>query len=371
MQQDLIVQEPNTDVQDINVDEVLREYGMDNVDNAGTVIQNRDSTVVIPANTSTSTLEPPPVDNIQEEDILNELLDENPIIDSDSNSYQLEETVQDETDNTSNTNVTEVVTNLLGVSNKLSTEEALKYLIPVNTKSVEVDDTTSRFSGASWFEAIKQSTILIAGMGGIGSNVIYPLSRMKPLQIFIYDDDTVERANLSGQMYTVEMVGKKKVNAMARLASDFSEYNGIFAVPTKFDENTSANDIMICGFDNMSARKTFFNSWINHVIKHKNPENCLFIDGRLDIESFQVFCIKGNDNYNINRYATEFLFGDWQAESLACSMKQTTYCANLIGSTIVNLFTNFIANTLNPVIERALPFKTYYDASLMYLKTED
>ena len=89
------------------------------------------------------------------------------------------------------------------------------------------------------------------------------------------------------------------------------------------------------------------------------------------MEEFQVFCIKGDDSFNIKKYANGYLFEDWQAESVACSMKQTTYCANMIGSVIVNLFTNFISNTLDPVIPRDLPFKTYYDASMMYFKTEN
>jgi hypothetical protein len=96
----------------------------------------------------------------------------------------------------------------------------------------------------------------------------------------------------------------------------------------------------------------------------------LFIDGRLAAESFQIFCIRGDDTVNIDRYEKEYLFSDEEAEAELCSYKQTSYCANMIGSYIVNLYTNFIANTLNPIIKRDLPFKTYYDASLMYLKTE-
>ena len=88
------------------------------------------------------------------------------------------------------------------------------------------------------------------------------------------------------------------------------------------------------------------------------------------MEEFQVFCMRGDDSFNIKRYSKEYLFQEWMAESVACSMKQTTYCANMIGSVMVNLFTNFVANTLNPLIDRDLPFKTYYDASMMYFKTE-
>lgn len=251
----------------------------------------------------------------------------------------------------------------------LSTEELLAK-IPLNSKAFEMDESTSRFSGAEWYKAVQNSTVLLAGLGGIGSWVFMMLSRMKPDKVFLYDDDYVELANLSGQLYSTSLVGRTKVDAMASIAKDFSDYGNVIAVPQKFTNVTPANDIMICGFDNMAARSTFFNVWLNYVHQHKHPENCLFIDGRLALEEFQVFCIEGRDSYNMKRYSDEYLFCEREAENEQCSRKQTTYCSNMIGSVIVNLFTNFIANTLNPIVPRDLPFKTYYNASMMYFKTE-
>ena len=365
---------------EVNVDEVLREYGLENAEESDTtIVQTGEQIISIPTrrNAPSDTVAANVTEDTSEIDI-DELFGD---IASAAEEIPEEEGTEEDTDESTddtlsalvpesqNQIVTETPDNNLPAS-KLSTEEALKLLIPVNSKAAEIDETTSRFSGAAWFAAVQKCTIVLAGMGGIGGYVLYVLSRMKPLQIFIYDDDVVERVNLSGQMYSLSMVGKKKVNAMAQLAKDFSDYHGVMAIPTKFTSETSASDIMICGFDNMEARKIFFNSWVNHVVKHKNPENCLYIDGRLDMESFQVFCMRGDDSYNIKRYSNEYLFSDWQAESIACSMKQTTYCANMIGSVIVNLFTNFVSNTLAPIVERDLPFKTFYDAGMMYFKTE-
>ena len=91
---------------------------------------------------------------------------------------------------------------------------------------------------------------------------------------------------------------------------------------------------------------------------------------RLAAEEFQILCIKGDDNYNINRYSKEFLFSDEEADETICSYKQTTFCANMIASYMVNLFVNFCANQGNPLIDRDLPFLTTYNAETMYLKTE-
>lgn len=244
--------------------------------------------------------------------------------------------------------------------------------IPTNSATLLVDEATSRFSSAIWYENIRKKTVVLAGVGGIGSYVGFLLARMKPTSMFIYDDDDVEEANMSGQLYGINDIGIAKVFALSNMIRDYANYNSVFAIREKFTEETEASDIMICGFDNMSARKLFFNKWVNHAQSKPKEErkDCLFIDGRLAAEEFQVLCIKGDDTFNIDRYQREFLFSDSEADETICSYKQTTFCANMIASYMVNLFVNFAANQCNPLIDRDLPFLTTYNAETMYLKTE-
>lgn len=250
------------------------------------------------------------------------------------------------------------------------TESTLTPL-PVNSPSLLVDESTTRFSGVSWFNEIQKSRVIIAGIGGIGSNVAFQLARMAPANITLYDDDIVERVNMAGQLYSSQDIGQNKVDAIASMISIYTSAKQVNAIASKFTDSTEAGDIMICGFDNMAARKTFYNSWKRHL-STKTPETrakCLFLDGRLSIDTLQIFCIQGDDEVSMNRYETEFLFSDFQAEHTVCSMKQTTYLACMIGSLMVNLFTNFIANSLNPVIPYDLPFFTEYDSQNMLFKT--
>lgn len=244
--------------------------------------------------------------------------------------------------------------------------------IPVNSATLLVDEATSRFSSAIWYENIQKKTIILAGVGGIGSYVGFLLARMKPASMFIYDDDIVEVVNMSGQLYGQSDLGRPKVSALTEMIRNYAGYSSVFAVSERFTDESEASDIMICGFDNMAARKLFFNKWVSHVQSKPEEErkNCLFIDGRLAAEEFQVLCIKGDDEYNINRYNNEFLFSDAEAEETVCSYKQTTFCANMIASCMVNLFVNFCANQCEPLIDRDLPFLTTYNAETIYLKTE-
>lgn len=244
-------------------------------------------------------------------------------------------------------------------------------VIPVPSKSLEIDESTARFSSAIWFENIKEKVVTLAGVGGIGSYVALLLSRMKPKSLLIYDDDRVEMVNMAGQLYCQNDIGFYKVDAISAMIRNYSAYHDTFAIRDRFTKESEASDIMICGFDNMEARETFFQSWVDHV-KDKSDEekkHCLFIDGRLAAEEFQVLCIRGDDSYNINRYASEFLFSDSEADETLCSYKQTSYMANMIGSIIVNLFTNFAANEIVEGL-RDLPFFTSYDGGSMMFKTE-
>lgn len=244
--------------------------------------------------------------------------------------------------------------------------------IPTNSATLLVDEATSRFSSAIWYENIQKKTVTLAGVGGIGSYVGFLLARMKPAFMFIYDDDIVEAVNMSGQLYGQSDLGRPKVSALAGMIRNYAGYGNVFAMTERFTDESEASDIMICGFDNMAARRLFFNKWVNHVQSKPEEErkNCLFIDGRLAAEEFQVLCIKGDDEYNINRYNDEFLFSDAEADVTICSYKQTTFCANMIASYMVNLFVNFCANQCEPIIDRDLPFLTTYNAETMYLKTE-
>lgn len=266
----------------------------------------------------------------------------------------------------------EILQFLNDVENQI--EDRMEEVEPdiITTDVVEVRESTARFSGAVWFNEIQKSNIIIAGVGGIGSYVAFLLSRMQPESITLYDNDVVEEVNMAGQLYDINSIGRTKVFALARIMSSFSNFNRVNLKEELYTNESSRENIMICGFDNMDARKVFFNSWKNHVnsIPKENRKDCLFLDGRLAAEKFQVLAITGDDDYNIKRYKDEFLFSDEEAEETLCSYKQTTYMANMIGSVMVNLYTNFISNKAGSPIPRSLPFLTSFTGDFLMFNTE-
>ena len=178
---------------------------------------------------------------------------------------------------------------------------------------------------------------------------------------------------MSGQLFKRSDVGNKKVNAVHDMIVQYTNMYNIRAISLRFTESTYPTDIMMCGFDSMEARKTYYNAWRRHVnsLPQDRRKDCFYQDGRLTIDTLQVFCLTGEDTYNMARYEREFLFDDSQADSEVCSQKQTTYLACMIGSIMTNLFINWVAGSLDPIIPYKLPFFTQYEAQHMIFKTEE
>lgn len=250
-------------------------------------------------------------------------------------------------------------------------------IIPENsTTSLDYKESTQRFSGAPWFNKAKGASISVIGAGGIGSHTLFMLSRIDPYKIIIYDGDNVEAVNMAGQFYNEHSIGLKKSHAITSLLESFSNYKHVYTYNIPVIEETVLPGclITICGLDNMAARKLVFNKWAKNLYNYSNAKDMLFIDGRLAAEEFQIYTIKGDDSYAIDKYINEGLFDDSKADPTLCSYKQTSYCASMIGSVITNIVVNHLTNLssteANPLMQRPVPFYTYYDASLMYFKTD-
>ena len=272
-------------------------------------------------------------------------------------------TPEEENVNTEEQNTEEVLTENLNVN---------ECAIMPNSDTLLIKENTSRFSQAIWYDKIITKRVALAGIGGIGSYVGFLLSRLNIEKLYIYDPDIVEEVNMSGQLYSISDVNKPKVQALRSMISNYSLYYKTVSCEDFYNPTVHmATEIMMCGFDNMTARKLYFESWLAFVEAFpKTKENCLFIDGRLAAEEFQVFAIMGNDERAINEYKDKWLFTDTEAEHTLCSYKQTTFMANMIASVMVNLFVNFVANQCSPIIERDVPFKTTYSADTMYFNVK-
>lgn len=177
---------------------------------------------------------------------------------------------------------------------------------------------------------------------------------------------------MSGQLFKVSDVGSYKVDSIVNTMREYSNFYNVLGLRRLYDETSSFSKIMMCGVDNMSARKTAFYIWYDTILNYDESykKECLFIDGRLSATDLQVFAIQGNDDRAIEVYKDKWLFSDYEAEETICSFKQTTYMANMIASIMTNIFVNFVANEVDKVVPREVPFFTTYSSDNMFFKVE-
>ena len=219
--------------------------------------------------------------------------------------------------------------------------------------SVAVEDLKEkeiRYSGAEWFQNIKNSVITIIGAGGISSWTGAILSKMGA-KLVIFDDDIYEPTNLAGQLCLLSHLGWKKTTALTDLCMKLGG-SFIVARTERFTQSSNTSPICIVGVDNMETRQIALNKWYKDF---GHFENALFIDGRLEAEIYQIYCIPGGPF--VGHYVEQYL-KEWVPSTAipdaACSFKQTSYMAAGIGSRIAEIVAAFL--TPPDSVPRFIPF---------------
>jgi len=208
----------------------------------------------------------------------------------------------------------------------------------------------NRFKDAPWFPK-EDETVMIGGAGGIGSWLAIFLTRAG-FDINIFDFDRIEEHNLGGQLFRHSDIGKFKVQALQDVIMEFNNKSINTDIrPITIDSPT--HHFMFSAFDNMKARKDLFEVWKRSV--PNCPVTPIFIDGRLEMEQLQIFCVTPD---LISQYE-ENLFDDGEVQDAPCTMKQTSHSAAMIATLMTAFFTNHMTNIYERSKDRDVPF--YYE----------
>ena len=209
-----------------------------------------------------------------------------------------------------------------------------------------------RFQGLDWYSQDNAPTVVVGGAGGIGSWLSFFLARAN-FNVILADFDTVEEHNIGGQFFKRNQIGRYKSEAVGNNVSEFST-NTINTYTVKITENTATHEFMFSAFDNMDARRAMFKAWKRSWNSINRP---IFIDGRLNAEQFQIFCVTPE---NADEYERIHLFNDSEVEDAPCSAQQTTHTAAMIAGHMVGFFTNHITNINLRDEVREIPFMYEY-----------
>jgi len=201
-----------------------------------------------------------------------------------------------------------------------------------------------RFVGSSYYEKSQYEQILIAGLGGIGSNTAYNLCKSVPANYIFIDDDKVEIHNIGTQFFFTNQEGKNKVEAIKDTLYSAGVRN-ISVLPRRIITG-DALPISIAAFDNMDARKQLFEDWKSYEDRE------LFIDGRLRASYYEIYAVTKGTEEDYEKT----LFDSSEAVPTECTFKQTTYFGCLIGAKIAQIIINYLMNKYSDFQIAKVPF---------------
>lgn len=229
------------------------------------------------------------------------------------------------------------------------------------TYEIDSESTTSRFSGAPWYENTEKRTIRIYGAGGIGSHTALGISKIfRDSEVYIYDFDKVSISNMGGQLYNMLQCGQSKSKATVDTLLSLSSGSSNNYYYNSMDQYYSST-IFITALDNMNARKKVF----NEVWKKNKGSNSLFVDARMSADTIQIIAFRLDERSKVTKYRRKYLFSDSEATHEVCSYKQTFFMGQMISGMIGAIVTNYLTHLSDDCFPQTVPFFTEFSSPLM------
>ena len=122
---------------------------------------------------------------------------------------------------------------------------------------------------------VKRSTVGIAGLGGLGSQVAIALARIGVGTLILADYDVVEPSNLNRQQYFIQQIGMPKVDALRENIERVNPYVRVIThhtiiCPKNVQRIFGNADIIVEAFDKADQKAMLINA-----ISDSMPDKCI------------------------------------------------------------------------------------------------
>ena len=119
------------------------------------------------------------------------------------------------------------------------------------------------------YDVLRNATVGIAGLGGLGSHVAAALVRMGTGKLIGADFDIVEPSNINRQNYFLDQIGMEKSAALKATLERISPLTELELVNVRITEDNASAffkgcDVVIEAFDLSYSKIMFFETWQKH-----------------------------------------------------------------------------------------------------------
>ena len=174
------------------------------------------------------------------------------------------------------------------------------------------DSRTELLLGKEKNECLKTSTVLVAGVGGVGGYAVEMLARAGVGNLVIIDDDVVKETNINRQIIaTAKNVGTSKVQIMKERILDINPQASVLAIRDFIDEDNVGEFIrrfkpnfVIDAIDSISPKIALIKYCIENNVKIISSMGA---GGRLDPSKIQYADISKTTNCALARTVRERL----------------------------------------------------------------
>lgn len=160
--------------------------------------------------------------------------------------------------------------------------------------------------------ALSESTVGIAGAGGLGSNIAATLARVGVGKLIIADYDVLEAPDLNRQCYFVDQIGKPKVEALLENLTKMNPFSMYEIHNIKIDRENVKRifgpaDLLIEAFDMADQKQMLIEAWLTYF-----PEKPV-------IAASGLAGYGGNNRLRQRRLGQLYICGDESSECDVCT----------------------------------------------------
>jgi sulfur carrier protein ThiS adenylyltransferase len=115
------------------------------------------------------------------------------------------------------------------------------------------------------YRKVKQGSVAVAGLGGLGSNIAVMLARTGVGRLLLVDFDIVEPSNINRQSYYISHLGMPKTAALKKQIEEINPFISVETLNVKVTEENveeifSGYDILCEAFDRPEAKSALVNT---------------------------------------------------------------------------------------------------------------
>lgn len=165
----------------------------------------------------------------------------------------------------------------------------------------------------------------IVGVGATGSHIADTLASMGIYQLAVYDFDNVEDHNLPNQIYTLEDIGKPKVEALKqhikrKMGYDIEAYN------QKVDKIEDLKGYLVLCTDSMEVQKSIM------LQTARMNKHCLgVVETRMGIDQGRIYFFDPTDKIHLEKWHSRW-YSDEEALESPCNIRSISMTAKMIAS---------------------------------------